>query len=133
MDNLLAPLIPIAAILGGLGFAAYAITIKARVREMHHRERLAMIEKGMTPPPLPTGRERDYPTHTRRGSGILCIFVGLGLAFLLGYGDHQGIHGYAVGAFVALIGVAMLINSILDSRSLRDSNPSRPDSHPPAM
>jgi hypothetical protein len=132
MDNLAELFVPIAAILGGLGFAAYAISIKARMREMHHRERLAMIEKGMTPPPLPERPDRDFGCRRRRGTGILCIFVGLGLAFLLGYGNGQGMHGYAIGAFVALIGVAVVINSILDSRSLRDPNPPRPDSNPQA-
>jgi hypothetical protein len=133
MIGLAEVLVPIVAILGGLGFAGYAMSIKARIREMHHRERLAMIEKGMTPPPLTTRSDRDFDSHRRRGSGILCIFAGLGLAFLLGYGNGQGMQGYAIGAFVALIGVAMLINSILDSRPLRDSNPSPPDSSPPAV
>jgi hypothetical protein len=133
MIGLAEVLVPIVAILGGLGFAGYAMSIKVRMREMHHRERLAMIEKGMTPPPLPTRSDRDFGSRHRRGSGIICIFAGLGLAFLLGYGNNQGMQGYAIGAFVALIGVAILINSILDSRPLRDSNPPRSDSSPHPM
>jgi hypothetical protein len=95
---------------------------------------MAMIEKGMTPPAemtLPAGR----PGETIIESIIeaMTIFTGIGLALLLGFGQARGAHGWAIGGFVALIGIAQVINSALDRRALRNSNPSSPNSNLPSM
>jgi hypothetical protein len=123
-----AMIIPIVSIIGGLAFAAYAMWVKARMREVHHRERMAMIEKGITPPAEADSAKMDYQYQSskRRGAGIIMLFVGIGLAFMLGYGQGQGMRGYSIGAFIAFIGVAQLINAALDRRALP-----RPDSKPP--
>src|SRR5688572_17965011 len=53
-------LIPITAIAGGIAYAIVKEQGSARVREMEVRERIAMIEKGLVPPPEkdPRGFER---------------------------------------------------------------------------
>ena len=44
-------LIPIVAILGGITAGIVSSITRGRVREMEIRERIAMIERGMVPPP----------------------------------------------------------------------------------
>jgi hypothetical protein len=117
-------MIPIVAILGGLGFAAYGMTMRIRVREMLHRERLAMIEKGMTPPPEPIGDRWEHRRGRSRGFGVLLICIGIGLALLI------PARGPAIGAFVALIGLASLINSAMDRRAAGPGPESLPPGEP---
>src|SRR5436190_19750168 len=88
-------MIPIVAIVGGLVFAAIKEVSQGRVRELEVRERIAMIERGMVPPPEtdPHGFERqmyavDRMQHTHAGTrfrtaGIVVISVGFGLMLLI--------------------------------------------------
>src|SRR4051812_43581753 len=88
-------LIPIIAIVGGLVFAAIKEISQGRVRELEVRERIAMIERGMVPPPEtdPHGFERqmhavDRMQHAHAGTrfrtgGIVVISVGFGVMTLL--------------------------------------------------
>ena len=126
--------IPIVSIIGGLAFAAYALWVKARLREMQHRERLAMIEKGLVPPPEPRWEEMDYQIRSarRRSSGIFVLLLGIGLAVTLGAGLGQGVRGYSIGGFVAFIGLAQLIVGMVEQRSRHNATMLRPDSQPPA-
>jgi type VI protein secretion system component VasF len=132
-------LIAIIAVGGGLGLGAYSMFLTARMREMRHRERLAMIEKGMAPSADSAGWPdwdeglRHRPYRQRRRSGVLLIFVGFGLMLLLGFGHQLAVQGLALGGFIALIGVAHLVNDWLDRRAPKVSNPSPHDSSPPAM
>src|SRR4029453_15209567 len=91
-------MIPIIAIVGGITTAIVSTVMRARVRELEIRERIAMIERGLVPPPEkdPQGFERamsryeqarpsivDWPggrTPARyRSAGIQLGGVGLGL------------------------------------------------------
>ena len=52
-DKALSVFIPISAILGSFAVAVFSMYFGFRRREMAHRERLAMIERGLVPPALP--------------------------------------------------------------------------------
>src|SRR5215470_14807196 len=90
-------LIPIVAIAGGIMVAIVATISKGRVRELEIRERIAMIERGMVPPPEadPEGFERSLRTvesvqyrHSGprfRSAGIIVMSVGFGLALLIAF------------------------------------------------
>ena len=121
-------LIPIVAVVGGLGVGVVAIVTEHRRKQAMLAERRLMIEKGMTPPPLDqqllsgdhaAGTRSDIEDSLRHG--IILLFVGLGLfaAFLvLRYvvgmggtpipGNFASLLGPA-GALVALIGVGHLV------------------------
>ena len=85
-------LIPITAIAGGILAGIVATVTRARVRELEIRERIAMIERGMVPPPEsdPEGFDRRMQSMDRlhrghvaprhRSAGIVLIAVGLGMA-----------------------------------------------------
>ena len=86
-DSTLAILIPIIAIVMGIGVAFVAIITdykrKRHIFELHHKERLAAIERGVEVPPLPEGlfdhhksacRPRDYFRK-----GIVGVLLGMAL------------------------------------------------------
>src|SRR5258707_14738200 len=90
-------MIPIVAIIGGIAVAIVATIAKGRVRELEIRERIAMIERGMVPPPEadPAGFERSLrsvegvqyrhsgPRH--RSAGIVVMSLGFGLMTLISF------------------------------------------------
>lgn len=119
-------------ILAGAGMLYVAIINRRKVREMEHRERLAMIERGLMPPP-----ERDpaaFEAHARlapavyhdvpanaaaarfRTIGVLMIGFGLGLMMLITFAAGQPEVGVGVGGGFAILGVAALLNYFLMSK-----------------
>jgi Domain of unknown function (DUF6249) len=113
--------IPVIAILMGVGFAMLSIWLdyrkKREIYRLYHAERLAAIEKGIEVPPLPTEffqarpDERAFRRHRRWG--LTLTFLGAALtAALWGTGTGQ----YLWGLLPMAIGVAYLLSSILDAR-----------------
>ena len=123
----LSPLmIPIVAIVGGLIVAAINSISRGRVRELEIRERIALIERGMVPPPEtdPNGFERQMHVvervqHRHSGSrfrtgGIILMSVGFGLMLLISSTGAVS-EGIGVGGFLVILGFGLLVNSFLSS------------------
>jgi hypothetical protein len=121
--------IPLVAILIGPLIAIFSIWSRMRIREAQIRERIAMIEKGLVPPPEvdPAGFDRAMGRYDRnewprragrqRCAGVILIGVGVGLAVLIGLADYSATsfrEGLAVGGFVAILGLAFLVSSLVD-------------------
>jgi hypothetical protein len=138
-------MIPIIAIVGGITTAIVATVMRARVRELEIRERIAMIERGLVPPPEkdPQGFERAMSRYERarpsvinwpagrtparyRSAGITLIGVGLGLMLMIAFAGNEPSVGIGVGGFIAVIGVAFFVNSLLG-----DGQPPPPPSRDP--
>ena len=123
-------LIPIVAIVGAIALAIVKTRAKTRIRELQIRERIAMIEKGLVPPPEvdPVGFDRAMSRQERndwisrapkhRRAGITLMGVGFGLMVLIGFaGDHEDLgSAIGVGGFLAVLGAAFLINSLFELR-----------------
>ena len=123
-------LIPIVAIVGGLAVAAIRAISWGRVRELEIRERIAMIERGMVPPPEtdPAGFERrmhavdsmQHRTEYRhagsrfRTGGIVVMSVGFGLMLLISSVGATN-EGIGVGGFLVILGLGLLVNSLFSS------------------
>ena len=123
--------IAIFAISGGLGVAVYAIWLDGKKRQLRHIERMAMIEKGITPPAVAENIMEGRTTHpaVRRGqrsAGVFMICLGIGLSFMF-YDYQEGVKSIWIGAFIAMIGLANVVNALFDER---DAYRSRPSSHP---
>jgi hypothetical protein len=136
--------IPIVAIVGGITLAIVKSISVARVRELEVRERIAMIEKGLVPPPEsnPRGFEKAmnamegnrqtrwddpydrylYRRHRgaerHRSAGIMLTGIGFGLMLMLGLTTRNPGTGIGVGGFLVLLGLAFFINSILERRDV---------------
>jgi hypothetical protein len=106
-----------------------AIVSRRRIREMEHRERLAMIERGLAPSPEadPAGFERrtgiaraaQSPHAARnRSAGVILIGFGLALAVLIAFAAGQPGVGLGIGGAFALLGAAFVVNGVLMSRDV---------------
>lgn len=121
-------MIPIVAIIGGITSAIVATVMRARVRELEIRERIAMIEKGLVPPPEvdPRGFERALARSERvqwtsqagrhRRAGITLLGVGFGLMMLIGVAGGSPEGGIGVGGFLVILGIAFFVNSLFELR-----------------
>src|SRR5919112_1169675 len=79
-------------VLGGVAVIIAGMRNRARIVEMAHRERLAMIERGLTPQGDLGGAYLERPTarSTRMLSlGIVIVGMGLGLAMLIGFASRE--------------------------------------------
>jgi hypothetical protein len=113
-------------ILAGVAVLWMAMQSRRRIREMEHRERLAMIERGLIPPPeLDPGlfEQRagilrpETPASARsRSLGVIMIGIGLGLMLLISSAGEAPNIGVGVGGACALLGAAFLVNAKLSAR-----------------
>jgi hypothetical protein len=118
LTHMLPLLIPIIAITGGLAVAMLAIVTDYRrkrdIYEMHHKERMLAIERGMEVPPLPPefiysgrGHRLQYGGRSPQQRGLVMLFIGLALGIALWL--NQGVET-AVWALIPIgIGLANLI------------------------
>ena len=133
-------LIPIFGIIGSFTYIIVLTLSRARVRELEVRERIAMIERGLVPPPEvdPRGFDRAMDRYERyrerspgrhRRAGVTLMGVGFGLMVLIGVAGGSMSSGIGVGGFLVIMGLAFFINSLFD-RSQEDypSALSRPSS-----
>jgi len=136
-------LIPLTAILGGFVFLIVRTMARTRMRELEIRERIAMIERGMVPPPEvdPKGFDRAMLMHEyvvarrtpaqfrHRRAGITLMGVGFGLMVLIAFtGDVQA--GVGVGGFLVILGFAFFINSLFEGPQNQLPSPGYPASPP---
>ncbi|MGH9312626.1 MAG: DUF6249 domain-containing protein [Vicinamibacterales bacterium] len=102
---------------------------RGKLREMAHRERLAMIERGLAPPPEvdPVRFERamgqplwdeEVAARAARYRRMGVIFMGLGVAlwFIITFAGDAPEEGFGVGGAVFVLGAALYINSQLELR-----------------
>jgi hypothetical protein len=111
------------ATLGGVGIIWMAMQNRRHLRELEHRERLAMIERGLVPSPEadPVAFERAIllarGASRMRGAGVMMIALGMGFMFLLTFTAREPGVGIGVGGAFAILGAAFFINASLASRS----------------
>jgi hypothetical protein len=128
---LLALLIPIIAIVMGIGVAMLAIYVSYQRRKdmfaLYHQERMAAIEKGVDLPPLPENffREDGGPLqrspHRTLLTGLIMVFIGVTLYLALHFARVRTDEGGDAGLFALIpagIGVAYLIYYFTVGRKL---------------
>jgi hypothetical protein len=112
-------------ITAGVAVIWMAMQSRRHIREMEHRERLAMIERGMVPPPEvdPAGFERQF-SHTAptrgairsRVAGVFMVSLGLAFMFMLTLITGEPAIGIGIGGAFAIVGAGFLVSSFLTSR-----------------
>src|SRR5262245_29350547 len=119
MDLVYSPfIIPLIAIVCWFAYSIVRAIMTARVRELEVRERIAMIERGLVPPPEkdPGGFDRAMDRYDEfreradrrspgryRSLGVTLIGVGFGLMLLISMADNNPETGIGVGGFLVLI------------------------------
>jgi hypothetical protein len=134
MENGLFWMIPITAMLCAFAFIIVMTLSRTRIRELQIRERIAMIERGLMPPPEVDPRGFDQAMsrlerrEVRRGSGrhrragVTLMGVGFGLMVLIAFTAGNVGTAIGVGGFLVVMGMAFFINSLIDGN---DYPPSR--------
>jgi hypothetical protein len=111
--GVVALLIPILAVIGGIALAIVGIITKSREEELKHKERIVAMEKGLPVPEMPKEERRTHFSRHRTW-GLVLTFLGLALiAQRLFSGNETAGTG---GIIVAAIGIAFLCASWLDRR-----------------
>ena len=115
----------------GLALLLMSMNNRRYVRELAHRERMAMIERGLVPPPegdlvqfepAPTpGVISPASPAPKRGErfrtiGVAMIGLGVGMAFIVGFTGGQPVVALGVGGAWTALGVASLFNYFLIRR-----------------
>ena len=149
-EEMLPALLFLSLILGCFAVVWMALQSQRRIREMEHRERLAMIERGLIPPPEldPAlfergagfgGRSGLVSAERSRSIGVMLIGIGLGLIVLLSFAAGLPESGVGIGGALAVLGAAFYVNGmlaarqepLLEIRRSRESSRSEPGHTPP--
>ena len=131
-------------IVAGVVLMIVAMNNRRQVREMEHRERLAMIERGVSPSPETNPAafeaavgfsESDKNEMARsqryRTAGVMLIGFGFGLIFVIGAAAGAPGVGWGIGGAWISLGAASLLNYWLMSRR-READHRAPWSPPPS-
>jgi multisubunit Na+/H+ antiporter MnhC subunit len=119
VNGILALTIPITAIVLGIGIGALSLWLdyrrKTALFELHHRERMAAIEKGIEVPPLPP----ELFTNPRRNrdplkSGLVWTLIGVAVCIAWYLEDKDS---WAWGLIPLAIGLANLIYVFIRRRT----------------
>jgi hypothetical protein len=129
----------VVVVLAGISVLWMSIHYRKRIREMAHRERLAMIDRGLVPPPevdparfeRQAGLEPPLSRGAERSRSVGIVMIGLGLAFmvLISIAAEAPEAGVGIGGAFAVLGAAFLFNSMLLDRR-RSHEPSRAPDYP---
>ncbi|MGH8254008.1 MAG: DUF6249 domain-containing protein [Steroidobacteraceae bacterium] len=117
--------IPIVAIVMGIGIGMLTLVLDYRKKRdmfaLHHKERLAAIEKGIELPPLPTEFFQDsrrqrlrHPSDFLR-RGLVLLFIGIAVT---GAMYQSAPDAYLWGLVPAAIGVGLLLFYFMVGRNL---------------
>lgn len=118
-------------IISGVIMLWMAMQSRRHLRELQHKERMALIERGIVPPPEtdPEAFERASgvkpaqiaQSATRaRSAGIMMIGFGLALMTLITLVSGSLSIGFGIGGAFALLGGAVVLNSVLMERDKPD-------------
>jgi hypothetical protein len=130
MENLI-PLagimVPLSAIVLGIGLAFWSVYWNHQKRQLQYRERQLMIEKGLTPPPILLDEKHTTTPEAslRRGIVLLSLGIGLGVAaaFLAPLDRNEGLLPVSVvaAAIVGSLGVGNLVYYFVARRKPDDT------------
>ena len=112
------------AMVAGVTIIYLGLRQRTYTLELLHRERMAMIERGLVPPPELQGARRiDHGAARGRGAssralsaGIVIVAIGLGLMMLIGVAAEAPNVAIGLGGAIAIVGAAFITISIVTGR-----------------
>ena len=126
-------MIPIVAIVLGIGIGMLALWLDYRKKreffELHHKERMAAIEKGMEVPPLPAEFFQDHRRRSRTPADYLrrgLVWLLVGIAITVALFQQKGTAGLW-GLVPAAVGLAYLLSYFIGGRRGNEPDPSDRD------
>lgn len=108
-------------VVGGVLIIVAALRHRTRVVEMAHRERLAMIERGIAPAadtggPAEGRSQRSARANRLLSAGIVTVGLGLGLATLIGFASGATDVAIGLGGSIAVVGGALVVTALVVHR-----------------
>jgi hypothetical protein len=130
-------------VLGSIAVLWMALQNRRWQRELEHRERLAMIERGLVPPPEVdpaafesrsglASQQEGRGAARSRSAGTIMIGFGLGLTMLISFAAGEPEVGIGIGGAFAMLGAAFIFNSIALNRRESSHLPPLPPLSPPS-
>jgi hypothetical protein len=110
-------------IIGGVLVILMGMYQRTKMLEMQHRERLALIERGLAPGPEtdPAAFEKwqqpTRPTSRATSIGVIWIALGLGLMLLIGVTADSPEAAVGVGGAIVVLGVAFIVIGEINRRA----------------
>lgn len=130
-------------VIGGFGLVAYALSGRQRMRELMMKERIALIERGVAPPPevdparfehivnlAQNASGRSSRSGRYRSAGIMIMGLGLALFMIIGVAAETPEVGLGIGGAFVVLGAAMVMNSMFVAR---DPDPLPSNLHMPPL
>jgi hypothetical protein len=120
-------MIPLSAIVLGIGLAFWSVYWNHQKRQLQYRERQLMIEKGLTPPPILVEEKHTTTPEASLRRGIVLLFLGIGLAVgtaILGnfFDDREFVGIVALAAaIVGFVGLGNLVYYFIARRKPEDT------------
>lgn len=110
-------LVFVLGMIAGVLVVLTAMRQRSQFAEMRHRERMAMIERGMTPGNGPMAgyvvRHDRVPAPRSMTLGIVVVAIGLGLMSIVGIAAGSPEVGVGIGSAIVIVGVAFIVNSLV--------------------
>lgn len=111
-------IVPIIVLTGGILIVLMGMYQHTKTLDMRHRERMAMIERGLSPLPEIDPAQVAATTRSRRASvpprntslGIALVGIGLGLMMIIGFAGEAPGAAIGVGGAIVILGVAFIVN-----------------------
>lgn len=134
MEQLFA-LVFVLGMVAGVLVIFMAMRQRSQFVEMQHRERMAMIERGMTPSSSPVAGRQLVVRHDRVPAprsmtlGIVVVAVGLGLMSIVSIAAGAPEVGVGIGSAIVIVGAAFIVNSLV-WRSIAAARPHTPPPPP---
>ena len=101
----------VGAMLSGVFIIFLAMRQHSETQERHHRERMAMIERGHVPLAEPRGRNRG--SSRSLSLGIIVVGLGLALMTIISIAGGSPEAGVGVGGAIVIIGAAFIVRSLV--------------------
>jgi len=116
--GVVAMLIPIVAVAGGIAIAIVGVITKGKEEELKYKERIIAMEKGIPIPELPTPAPRnEKPRYLAiRAWGLVITLIGVAVMISISVGSalRNGIWGLIPTA----LGVGLLLAAWLEKRDM---------------
>lgn len=114
MTEIVALLIPIVAIVAAAAIVIFGLKLRARRRELLHKERLAAIENGTEIPQALLAESETVGPNACLLRGLMWLFTGAAivvffLALWLAEGERRVLAASALGLIPAGVGLAYLL------------------------
>lgn len=130
-EDIVVMMMAMAVIFGAVVVFIMTTWQRGRLRELAHKERLALIERGVAPPPeVDPGRfeqamgQRPWDAEVvgraarYRRSGVLVMGLGAGLFFMIAFAGGEPGVAFGVGGALCVLGIALYANSALEMRNI---------------